>query len=296
VPEVSVVIPARNAAAFVGAAIESVLRQTFRDFELLVVDNGSTDDTARIAATYPAPVRCLSEPRAGVAFARNRGLRESRGRWIAFLDADDLWLPPKLEAQLRALRSRPGARACSTAFEIVDSALRPLAVKRHPLTTSLLEELLFVGNVIGPPSTPLIERELLVRENGFDPELSYGADWNLWIRLAACTELAYVDEVLVRYRVHDSNMSRNVRLLEDDSRRVLTKAFAMPGLPPSLEARRRESFGWNDLVLAGSYWRAGQRAAAVRCALQALAWNPRLGARLLSSARRSLSQRQRAAT
>ena len=102
-PTVSVVIPAYNSASYLAEAVESALGQTFKDLEILVVDDGSTDETQELMRRYGPPVRCLSQENTGVATARNRGIDESRGRYVAFLDADDVWQPDKLEKQLAAL-------------------------------------------------------------------------------------------------------------------------------------------------------------------------------------------------
>src|SRR5262245_50974266 len=115
-PEVSVVIPTFNAARFLCQAIDSVLSQTTRDYELLVVDDGSTDTTATIMQRYSGSLRYIRQSNGGVAAARNRGILESVGRYVAFLDADDTWHPKKLERQFAALAEHPQARACYTAY------------------------------------------------------------------------------------------------------------------------------------------------------------------------------------
>jgi hypothetical protein len=124
---------------------------------------------------------------------------------------------------------------------------------------------------VGTPSTVLIERALLLDCGGFDPALSQCADWDLWIRLAAVTGFAYVDEPLVRYRVHAANMSRNVPLLESDTLRLIEKAFAMPNLPAPLRTHHRAALARNYMVLAGSYYHSCCYRDFVRCAIQSLA-------------------------
>jgi len=274
-PEVSVVIPTYNSARYLPAAIESVLVQTFKDHEILVVDDGSTDDTPRIVDPFRPAVRYLRQPNRGVAAARNRGLAESRGRYVAFLDADDTWLPTKLEKQTRALAEAPSIRASYSAFFVVDEDLRILGVRRGPAPTSLLTALLTQGNVVGSICTVLCERPLFDLAGGFDPALSQCADWDMWVRLALGTEFLYLDEPLATYRQHSTNMSRNVARLEHDSLRLLEAAFLNPALPPPLRPRRREAFGRNYRVLAGSYFGVGQYRDFLRCAYQALRLDPR---------------------
>jgi glycosyltransferase involved in cell wall biosynthesis len=294
-PEVSVVIPTYNTAHYLGEAIDSVLIQSFRDIDILVIDDGSTDETEALMCRYGPPVRYIRQPNGGVAAARNRGIAEARGRYVAFLDADDVWQPQKLERQLAALaKQHSNARICYTAFIAVTTDLIPLG--KHPSQRSgtVLEDLLTLGNVVGTPSTVLVERTLMTEEGGFDPALSQCADWDLWVRLAAVTDFAYVDEPLVGYRQHGNNMSRNAPLLEQDSVRVLEKGFAMPQLPASLRARRALAFARNYMVLAGSYFHAGRYRDFLRCATRAIELDARQLGYLFAFPVRRLLRRLRA--
>lgn len=274
-PTVSVVIPTYNSARYVTAAVESVIMQTFRDVEIIVVDDGSTDNTREVIKHYGAPVRYLYQKNDGVATARNHGIAESRGRYIGFLDADDTWLPRKLERQLAALSEHPEYRLCYSAHTLADSELVPLSVGQSKRYGNALEDLLLRGNVIGSICTVLCERELFAHVGVFDPELSQCADWDMWVRLATLTEFLYLDEPLVTYRQHDMNMSRNAPLLEKDSVRVLEKAFEMTSLPESLRARRRESFGRAYRVFAGTYFHAGFYRDFLRCAARSVTLDSR---------------------
>src|SRR6185369_7640984 len=118
--QVSVIIPTYNSARFLTEAIDSVLAQSFKDFEILVIDDGSTDETKAMMQRYGSPVRYIYQANAGVAAARNRGIAESRGKYIAFLDADDAWCARKLETQLNALARNADHRACYSAFTVAD--------------------------------------------------------------------------------------------------------------------------------------------------------------------------------
>lgn len=290
-PRVSVVIPAFNAERFLAAAIDSVLAQSVDDLEVLVVDDGSTDATPVLAREYGPPVKHLRQDNAGVSVARNRGIAESRAPYVAFLDADDTWLPGKLETQLTALERQPTRKLCHSAFFVVDAELRPLGVTRHPPRRSALEDLLLDGTVVGCP-TVLCERELIDRTGGFDATLSQCADWDMWIRLAQHTEFVYVDEPLARYRQHSSNMSADIARYERDAVRVLEKAFRSGGLgAAATTSHRRKAFGRAYMVLAGSYYRASRPRDFLRCALRALVLDPRQLGRLLDFPRRMLQRR-----
>jgi glycosyltransferase involved in cell wall biosynthesis len=210
-----------------------------------------------------------------VSAARNRGIAASRGNYVAFLDADDTWVPNKLERQLRALNENPGYDACYSAFTVGDCDLTPLGVRRSNRRGSVVEDLLANGNVVGTPSTVMCKRSLFDDAGGFDAEMSQCADWDMWVRLASHTDFLYLDESLVTYRQHDANMSLNAPLLERDSVRVLEKGFAVPGLAPSLRARRRAAFARNYMVLAGTYFHARLYRDFVRCAARSISMDLR---------------------
>jgi glycosyltransferase involved in cell wall biosynthesis len=273
-PVVSVVIPSYNAARYLAAAVDSALNQSFRDVEVIVVDDGSTDDTAAVMSRFASPVQYLHQENRGVAEARNQGIKASRGRYVAFLDADDTWTPEKLYRQVAALAGALGQRACYSAYTVCSDALEPLAVQRSRRYGSTLEDLLLRGNVIGNICTVLCDRALFAEVGGFDPDLSQCADWDMWIRLATLTEFVYLDEPLVNYRQHGSNMSRWPNLLERDSLRVLEKGFSLAEVPAAVRARRRAAFGRNYMVLAGTYFHARRYRDFVRCLLRALPRDP----------------------
>jgi glycosyltransferase involved in cell wall biosynthesis len=292
-PLVSVVVPTYNCARYVTAAVDSVLFQSFTDLELLVVDDGSTDGTRQVLAGYGPPVRYLYQTNSGVSAARNLGIAESRGRYVAFLDADDTWMPQKLERQVAALDAAPGVGCCYSAFLVVDSELRPLGVRKSERRGRILEDLLFRGNVVGSICTVLVERALLEQVGGFDLRMSQCADWDMWVRLARETEFLYLEEPLVTYRQHGSMMSRDISLLERDSLQVLRKGLSHPRTPADLRARAAHALGRNWMVLAGSYFQARRYRDFGRCAAAALRLDPSQCSRLLGYPIRRLRQIRR---
>lgn len=274
-PTVSVVIPTYNSARYLAEAVDSAVNQTFKDIEILVIDDGSTDETQNLVRRYGVAVRCIIQENKGVAVARNHGIDESRGRYVAFLDADDAWQPEKLEKELAALEGHGEFQACHTAMQIVDGRSLPFVVARRNDGVSTLEALLLRGNVVGTPSTVICRRLLFSKVGAFDPGLSQCADWDMWVRLATVTEFLYLDEPLVNYRQHGSNMSRDPALLERDSLRVLEKAFSLPVIAASLRAKRSAAFARNYMVLAGTYFYAGRYWDFARCAVQAVSLDAR---------------------
>ena len=211
-PTVTVVMPAYDAAAFIGEAIESVVAQTFTDWKLIVVDDGSTDATPDVVDACEDPrVRLLAIEHSGLpAVARNRGLASSESTHVAFLDADDLWRPRKLELQLAALDSRHDVGLVHTGFEqLREGALEPV-VHLPGLTAGGPQfERLAVGNYIANSSV-LLRRDLLTRHGAFDedPRMRGTEDFELWLRLSPHTTFAYVDEPLLVYRVHPGNLGQ----------------------------------------------------------------------------------------
>jgi len=251
---VSVVIPTRNRRDLAARALTSVLGQTDVDLEALVVDDGSTDGTARLAEDLgDERVRHLrNETATGVALARNHGIAEAGGDWIAFLDDDDLWAPEKLRSQLVACRAAD-ADFAYTGLVVTDTNLdwrKPVA---PPAPTTLARSLLGV-NVIGPPSCVMASRSLLERVGGFDPDYSILADWDLWLRLAAAGRPAACEAPLTAYVTHPENMHLDATGSREEFKRLKHKHAGLArdwggGLG------NHRLWGW----IAGSYRRSGRR-------------------------------------
>jgi glycosyltransferase involved in cell wall biosynthesis len=268
-PSVSVVIPAYNAERFLKDALDSVLRQTHPPVEILVIDDGSTDGTPRLAMSM-AGVRCISQVNAGVSAARNRGTEEAQGRFVAFLDADDAWEADKLAIQTADLRED---HFSYTALMHSNERLEPLHEVQSDRSVPLLEGLLFRGNVVGTPSSVIVPRDVLLETGGFDRKLSMCADWDLWIRLSTRMASRYASKPLVRYRIHDESMSTNLQRYEADAVYMLEKAFTLD-LPSSLRARRTEAECRMWEVLAGCYWEQRGLGDAFRCTMESVRRQP----------------------
>jgi GT2 family glycosyltransferase len=215
-PLVSVIIPAFNVAAWIGETIQSVLRQSYRPIEVIVVDDGSTDDTALVAGKFGNALTYLRQPNAGVGAARNTGFKASRGDLIAFVDADDLWLPGKLEEQVALLKSKPEFGWVYTDAFIVDHTAGKVldrVGRTHSLPDGDIAGSLLLNNFIACP-TPLIRRSLLARVGGFDERrsLTVAADWLMWLRLAVDSPAGCVRTVLASVRSHPASMTGTMDL------------------------------------------------------------------------------------
>jgi glycosyltransferase involved in cell wall biosynthesis len=251
-PLVSVVIPAYNCAATIGASIESARRQTVMDLEILVVDDGSTDETTDVVGGITdARLQLLVQPNAGAAAARNTGCRAARGRYLAFLDADDIWMDTKIEQQLRFLAERPEARATQSGVVFVDPDLRPLDVRLCSTPADELVEFLMFRNLPAAMCTLVIEREAFLDLGGFDESLEILEDWEFMMRAARHANLRSLPGPLAMYRVHPANRSRDLTLHVRPGYAVLGRMFADPSLPGHIRARRNEAYARFYLMLGG---------------------------------------------
>jgi glycosyltransferase involved in cell wall biosynthesis len=251
-PPVSVVIPAYNRATTIGAAIASVLRQTWTDFELVVVDDGSTDGTAAAAGAIADPrLRVVAAPRnRGAAAARNLGVAEATGAWIAFQDSDDEWLPSKLEKQMARLAAPDAAGAgrvaCYCGLLIV-GALDPRPGERTRLAYNPPPETAVVeGDVLAPmlernlvsTQTLVVRRDAFLALGGFDEDMPALEDWDFAIRLAARGSLAFVDEPLVLQRFSENSLTRHADRQLAAQTRMVEKNRALYAAHPAALARQ----------------------------------------------------------
>jgi glycosyltransferase involved in cell wall biosynthesis len=208
VTEISVVIPTRNRSGCLGLALRSALGQRDVELELLVVDDGSTDDTSEVVANLGEPrIRLIQrEDSGGVSVARNQGAAEATGEWLAFLDDDDVWAPDKLARQ-RAASLAVGRTWVYTGWVVVDETLHVMGGEPPPPPDSVVK-LLYRRNAIPTGgSNVIVRRDAFDQSGGFDPHLTNGEDWELWIRLSEQGFPAWVPEPLMAYRIHPANAS-----------------------------------------------------------------------------------------
>lgn len=230
---VSVVIPCYNHAHYLGHAIESVLAQTHRHFEIVVVDDGSTDGTAEVAARY-AEVRVVRQCNAGLSTARNAGLAASRGEYVVFLDADDRLLPDALQAGLNSLFLHPEAAFVSGHFRYInaDGSLRKQQ-PQLPLESPPYEGMLR-GNYITMHATVMYRRAIFDEVGGFDPALRSCEDYDLYLRITRGHPVARHDEVVAEYRRHNDSMSIRAGRMLDTALTVLGSQWEHVQAEPQL--------------------------------------------------------------
>ena len=239
-PLVSVVIPAHNAGVTIRETVTSVLQQTFANLEVLVIDNASADDTAAVVAGIEDDrVRCISFEQAGASFARNQGIAHARGRYVALLDADDLWLPDKISDQLEAFDTNPDAGLVFCWCDSVDEHGVFLKKGNYVQLEEPVYEQMIKWNLLENTSSPMIRREVLETIGAFDEKLWLPEDWDLWLRIAFHYPIICIPKVLVHYRVHRGSASlSDVQLMIDASLKVL--GTALERLPPSRHRNRLE--------------------------------------------------------
>ena len=206
----------RDGAAFLGEAVESVLGQTLRDLELIVVDDGSTDPTPELLASYAAGderVHVLREPGGGVCRARNRGCAEARGRYLAILDADDAALPARLERQVAFLNARPDVAVVGGAGIFIDDQGVEFGTADYPSEPGEVARLLAAGRTPLMNSAATMRAEAFHGTSGYRPAMVLAQDYDLWLRIGAAGQITNLPEPVVRYRIHDTQSTyRNLTL------------------------------------------------------------------------------------
>jgi glycosyltransferase involved in cell wall biosynthesis len=208
---VSVILPTYNRAQLLKISIKSVLSQTYGDFELILIDDCSTDATSRVLDSITdSRVRVIKNTtNKGIAAVRNIGVMNSRGEYIAFLDDDDEWLPDKLEKQVHIIEKCPPVLGCvyTGILIIMDGGNNTSQTKIPHFRENILNDLLF-NNFI-TTSTMLIKKECFEKTGLFDESIPYGEDYDMWIRIAEIFEFEIISEPLVKYRIHSNSISAN---------------------------------------------------------------------------------------
>lgn len=292
-PLVSVIIPNYNYGRFLGAAIDGVLAQTYPNVEIIVVDDGSTDDSPAVLETYAGKVKVLKQKNQGVGAARNAGVKASNGEFVAFLDADDVWLDEKIAAQASELID-------GEQFGMVTCGVREFGVEGETLaeyTTGKSgwrsEDLLKHEAVVAGPGSSLMVRSSLFREiGGFDErkEMHPAEDWEFCYRVAEKMQLKFLPQVLVLYRNHGGNNHLKIPKMERALLLAYEKVFSNATAPEVLELKNF-CYGKIHSILAGSYFHAGQYSDFLRHTIKSLRHSPANISRLANFPARLLRRR-----
>jgi len=279
---VSVIIPAYNAQDYIKKALDSVLAQSYPHFEVLIVNDGSTDNTETIIDTYHDPrVRLIPQSNGGLSNARNTGIKNAQGYYLAFLDADDYWIPEKLEKQIEVLKHHPEVSFCSIQTrvetpegEFINTWLCP------ELKSSILHTIFFQNAAIaGSGSSVMLTAELQKQAGFFDESLHSLEDIDMWMRYAAIAKYCCIPETLSVIIKRTDSMSRNLETMRTSAIKVLTKNKSL------LDTTAQKSF-WHSCYANMLYdyakWeaRSGFKIIAIQHTLLALIYAPKSKGRL----------------
>jgi glycosyltransferase involved in cell wall biosynthesis len=214
--KVSIIIPTRNRSNMLLSAINSVMLQSYQNYEILVVDDCSTDDTRKVVqAMQNGKIKYISHDfQKGEAGSRNTGIKNATGEFIAFLDDDDEWLPDKLKLQLELFEKREKyIGAVYTGYWFVNIKNNEILFQNIPEKKGFIYNELLLDNVIGTPSTVLLRKQVIQEIGLFDESLPYYVDYDLFIRISKYYQFEYIKTPLVKYHVHDNMLSRNPHIL-----------------------------------------------------------------------------------
>ncbi len=274
-PKVSVVIPAYNAMTYLPETVESVLKQTFTDFEVLIVNDGSSDHVVQWVSQVSDPrVRLISQANQGLPGARNTGIAHAQGEYVAFLDADDLWEATKLEKQVRCLENKPAVGLVYTWTALVDQWGKPMGRVLASHAEGDVWEHIVVDDIVCNGSTAMVRRSCFETVGLFDTNLRSIEDWDMWIRIASRYPFAGVKEPLVRYRQHLNSMSKKRKVMIQELRTVIEKSFQ--SAPLELLYLRNRRYGRMNLYQAWNSIDEKNYSEAMHFRRQALLHHPQL--------------------
>lgn len=268
--QVSIIIPLYCAEQYIAASIQSALDQTYQDFEIIIVDNGSTDRSVDVCQQFTDPrIKIIRQENRGAAGSRNTGIRHAQGKYLAFLDADDLWLPEKLQKQVEHLDNSPtvGISYCWSAF--IDEAGNHLGIYQKPRFTGITQRHVLCRNPISNGSTPLFRREVFegikfqdnlygtIEDFYFDERLYRSEDIECWLRMAIQTDwqMEGIPEIMTLYRINSTGISANLYKQLESHRHILDKIRAYA---PDLLAQ------WESLSMAYQFRYLARRAVTLK--------------------------------
>ncbi len=280
-PRVSVVIPTYNQASFLSEAVGSALAQTYRDFEVIVIDDGSTDDTPEVASTFPPAVTYFRQENQGSASARNRGIELARGEYIVFLDSDDVLFEDALEKSLAFLDQHPEAGFCCGQFYTIDESGHPLRLRRPRGTTATfvrdgreeIAHLLFPDSCDAVHLSATLFRRSCFEEVGlYDTGLRINQDLDMWFRLAKRYAVGHFAEPLAKVRFHAQSITAKsgIEVVQNDHTAVLESVFEDAELGPLYSHLRKKAYFGLYCLFSRVAARGGRKGAGLLYLLRAV--------------------------
>jgi len=255
-PLVSAIIPNYNYSRYIGEAVESALNQTYKNIEVIVVDDGSSDDSLKVLGAFGDRIKVISQKNAGVAMARNNGVEVSTGEYVAFLDADDVWLLEKVEKQVDRFFAEQALGLVHVGVQDISAEGNDLDVHTDGMQGKVSHELLLFDRpvILGGGSGIMVPRNVFDEVGGFDTRLATSADWDLFYQISSRYEVGFVSDVLLRYRFHGSNMHGNIDRMQREMIVGFDKAFEGALAPQNI---KRDAYANLYRTLSGSYFYAG---------------------------------------
>ncbi|MBD3883571.1 glycosyltransferase [Phormidium tenue FACHB-886] len=279
-PTVSALMPIYNVDRYLAAAIESILAQTWTDFELIIIDDGSTDGSGKILERYARRderIKLSSRENRGISKTRNELLAQARGEFIAIVDGDDVSMPDRFARQVGFLRGHPNVLCVGSALDWIDEQDRHLGHCEMPQTDREIQSLLVGGiSMLHHPCT-MVRRSALLQVGGYDESLVASVDLDLWLRLGELGELANLPDTLLRYRLHSKSIThRRQNRQTSDAYAACQRAWQRRGIVGEFIRKPADHLHQHDFLLRCGWlsFNDGQREVARRCGLRAVAAQP----------------------
>lgn len=244
-------MPVHNCEKYIKETISSALNQTYSNFELIIIDDGSTDNTANIIKNFNDPrIKYFYQKNSGVSRARNHGIYISQGKLLAFLDADDIWYPHKLESQIKEIRKSPEIGLVYSWVQYIDVNNNLIGETKYNIDKNFYINLL-LGNYIDNGSVPLIKRECFDKVGKFN-NIRTGEDWDMWIRIAREYDFGFVKDYLIQYRIHPEGSSKNYKDMETRLFEILEREFNLINLKnPITKKIKKKAYSYRYIYLSG---------------------------------------------
>jgi len=277
-PLVSVVIPSYNYGHLISDALDSALDQTYKNLEIIVVDDGSKDDTKNVVKKYGKKIKYIHQENRGLSAARNKGIKNANGEFIAFLDSDDIWFRNKIEAQVTEMEKDDRIGLVSCSMQEIDEeggVIRDITYKDYNNEDDLFAELI-QKNIVSGGSSAIVRKNCFDQVGLFDENLQPAADWDMWLRIQQQYKVKIIEQVLVKARVGAYNMSsvKNVESMLDDEFKVLDRQLLTNEKLKNNARLKNKALSYRFFCAAWAYWKSNDITNATKFIFKSYLKNP----------------------